>query len=152
YAERRGREHGYAREVWRIPHPAWADPPADRLDELVGDRGPVVGCFGNLNASKRVPQVLEAFAALRKHHPRALLVLGGALGPGIELERRLPELGLRLGEDVHHEGRVPEDRLWALLASCDLVVALRRPTRGETSGMAIRALSLGKPLIVSDAG
>src|SRR5439155_5716970 len=56
------------------------------------------------------------------------------------------------GEDVHHEGRMPEDRLWALLASCDLVVALRRPTRGETSGMAIRALSLGKPLIVSDAG
>src|SRR4030095_4278290 len=29
---------------------------------------------------------------------------------------------------------------------------LRGPTMGETSGMVIRALSLGKPLVVSDAG
>ena len=52
---------------------------------------------------------------------------------------------------VIHEGRVSEERLWSLLASCDVCVALRRPTRGETSGMAIRALSAGKPLVVSDA-
>ena len=31
-------------------------------------------------------------------------------------------------------------------------VSLRAPTMGETSGIAIRALSLGKPLVVSDLG
>ncbi len=32
------------------------------------------------------------------------------------------------------------------------IVNLRSPTMGETSGTAIRALSLGKPLVVSDVG
>jgi glycosyltransferase involved in cell wall biosynthesis len=149
YVERRVRERGYAGPVWRIPHPAWRAPVAKPVD-LSGAF--VVGCFGNLNASKRVPQVLEAFASLKQSHPAARLLLGGALGPGIELERRVPQLGLLLGDDVVHEGRVPEERLWSLLFSCDVCVALRRPTRGETSGMAIRVLSAGKPLIVSDAG
>ena len=45
-----------------------------------------------------------------------------------------------------------EHDLWQLLADCDVVVSLRSPTMGETSGMAIRALSLGKPLVVSDVG
>jgi glycosyltransferase involved in cell wall biosynthesis len=141
YVERRVRERGYAGPVWRIPHPAWPPPAA----EPAQNGSFVVGCFGNLNASKRVPQVLEAFASLNQSHPEAMLILGGAVEPGIELERRAPE-------GVVHEGRVTEERLWSLLVSCDVCVALRRPTRGETSGMAIRALSAGKPLIVSDAG
>ena len=47
---------------------------------------------------------------------------------------------------------MPEERLWALMAACDACVRLRAPTMGETSGSAIRALSLGKPLVVSDVG
>jgi glycosyltransferase involved in cell wall biosynthesis len=141
YVERRVRERGYAGPVWRVPHPAWAPP--ETQPALEGSF--VVGCFGNLNASKRVPQVLEAFAAVKEGHPDALLILGGAVEPEIELEQRMPP-------GVIHEGRVSEERLWSLLASCDVCVSLRRPTRGETSGMAIRALSAGKPLVVSDAG
>ena len=38
------------------------------------------------------------------------------------------------------------------MAACDAVVSLRSPTMGETSGTAIRALSLGKPLVVSANG
>ena len=38
------------------------------------------------------------------------------------------------------------------MAACDVHVSLRSPTMGETSGTAIRALSLGKPLVVSDVG
>src|SRR2546423_6595965 len=38
------------------------------------------------------------------------------------------------------------------MAACDAIVNLRSPTMGETSGSAIRALSLGKPLVVSDVG
>jgi glycosyltransferase involved in cell wall biosynthesis len=151
YVERRVRERGYPGPVWRIPHPAWPDPSVEPA-ELDREASFVVGCFGNLNASKRVPQILEAFASLKQRHPGALLILAGAPGPGLELERRVPELGLRLGEDVAHEARVAEDRLWTLLAACDVCVALRHPTRGETSGMAMRALSIGKPLVVSEAG
>ena len=38
------------------------------------------------------------------------------------------------------------------MAACDACVLLRAPTMGETSGSAIRTLSLGKPLVVSDVG
>ena len=50
------------------------------------------------------------------------------------------------------EGWVDEARLWALMAGADVCVNLRHPTMGETSGSVIRALSLGKPLVVSDVG
>ncbi len=38
------------------------------------------------------------------------------------------------------------------MAAADVHVNLRSPTMGETSGTAIRALTLGKPLVVSDVG
>ena len=38
------------------------------------------------------------------------------------------------------------------MAAADVHVNLRAPTMGETSGTAIRALCLGKPLVVSDLG
>jgi glycosyltransferase involved in cell wall biosynthesis len=38
------------------------------------------------------------------------------------------------------------------MAGSDVLVNLRHPTMGETSGSAVRALSLGKPLVVSDVG
>ncbi len=38
------------------------------------------------------------------------------------------------------------------MAGSDVLVNLRHPTMGETSGSVIRGLSLGKPLVVSDVG
>ena len=42
--------------------------------------------------------------------------------------------------------------MWSLMAACDVLVNLRYPTMGETSGSVIRALGLAKPLLVSDVG
>jgi len=50
------------------------------------------------------------------------------------------------------EGWVDESRLWALMAGSDVLVNLRHPTMGETSGSVVRGLSLGKPVVVSDVG
>src|ERR1700730_18335785 len=38
------------------------------------------------------------------------------------------------------------------MGACDVHVCLRWPYMGETSAVAVRALSLGKPLVVSDVG
>src|SRR3984893_17167845 len=38
------------------------------------------------------------------------------------------------------------------MGACDACISVRSPTMGETSGSAIRALSLGRPLVVSDLG
>ena len=59
---------------------------------------------------------------------------------------------LDLPERVIRADYVPEEELWSLLAACDVVVSLRWPTMGETSAAAVRALSLGKPLVVTDVG
>src|SRR5436190_1349955 len=148
YVEARAREHGYDGPLWRIPHPAWA-PPAVATAVIAG--APLIGCFGHLNESKRIPQLLRAFAALRRTHPGARLLLVGSEAPGFDLAGRLERLGIE-ADGVVREPYVEEERLWALMAACDACVLLRAPTMGETSGSAIRALSLGKPLVVSDVG
>ena len=112
---------------------------------------PLFGAFGNVNQSKRVPQLLEAFARLRRDHPGARLLLVGAVSPGFDLDRRLQRLGLD-GAGIVREGYVAERRLWELMAACDVHVGLRSPTMGETSGTVIRSLTLGRPLVVSDVG
>jgi len=148
YVEDRARAAGYDGPIARVPHPAWPDPGVAAA-QIAGD--PLIGAFGNVNQSKRVPQLLEAFARVRAEHPAARLLLVGATSPGFDLERRLQRLGLD-GEGLVREGYVDEPRLWALMKACDVHVSLRSPTMGETSGTAIRALTLGKPLVVSDVG
>jgi glycosyltransferase involved in cell wall biosynthesis len=148
YVEERARAAGFAGPIWRVPHPAWPAPPVAAA-ELAGE--PLFGAFGYVNASKRVPQLLEAFARVRAEHPGARLLLVGAVSPGFDLDRRLLRLGLD-ADGLVREDYVGEERLWALMAACDAIVSLRAPTMGETSGTAIRGLTLGKPLVVSENG
>ena len=148
YVAERARAVGFEGRIAQIPHPAWPDPGVAAAD-LAAE--PLIGAFGNVNASKRVPQLLEAFARIRAERPGARLLLVGATSPGFDLDRRLQRLGLP-ADGILREGYVDEPRLWALMAACDIHVALRSPTMGETSGTVIRALALGKPLVVTDAG
>ena len=144
YVERRAGEYGYAGPISVIPMPAW---PSVELGARVAPEGrPVLACVGYLNAAKRIPQLLEAFARLRRRFPEARLVLAGAVAADVELDDG------HLGDGVVRLDHLDENDLWQLLADCDVCVSLRGPTMGETSGMAIRALSLGKPLVVSDLG
>ena len=142
YVETRAAEAGYAGPIWRVPHPAWPMPDVAPADV---EGRPLFGCFGHVNASKRVPQVLEAFAAVRRRHPHAKLLLVGSASARYDTKRLV-------GEGVERIDYVDEQRLWSLMAACDACISLRAPTMGETSGSAIRALSLGRPLVVSDLG
>ncbi len=148
YVAEHARAAGFEGRIAQVPHPAWPDPHVAAAD-LAAE--PLIGAFGNVNASKRVPQLLEAFARVRAEQPRARLLLVGATSPGFDLDRRLQRLGLP-ADGIVREGYVDEARLWALMGACDVHVGLRSPTMGETSGTAIRALTLGKPLVVTDAG
>lgn len=148
YVEERVRAWGYPGPVWRIPHPAWPEPEVEEVD--LGD-GLVIGCLGHLNASKRIPQLLDAFARVREAVPEARLLLVGAAAPQLDLPGRIERLGLP-ADAILREEYVDERRFWSLMAASDVVVSLRAPTMGETSGSAIRALSLGRPLVVSDVG
>jgi glycosyltransferase involved in cell wall biosynthesis len=145
YVERLAREYGYDGPIRVIPMPAWS---AVKLGGGLAPEGrfPVVACIGYLNAAKRVPQLLEAFARIRDRFPDALLVVAGSAASDVRLDTET------LGDGLLRLDHLEEQDLWKVLADCDLCVSLRSPTMGETSGMAIRALSVGKPLIVSDVG
>jgi glycosyltransferase involved in cell wall biosynthesis len=148
YVAEHARAAGYAGPLWQIPHPAW---PMEHVAPAAGVAGdPLIGCFGFLNMNKRIPELLEAFAAFRCERPGARLLLVGGAGERFDVQRRLERLGLTDGVD--RIDYVPEGQLWSLMAACDVLVNLRYPTMGETSGSVIRAMSLGKPLVVSDVG
>jgi glycosyltransferase involved in cell wall biosynthesis len=145
YVERLARTYGYESPISVVPMPGW---PAVQAGERLLPEGPapIIACCGHLNAAKRIPQMLEAFQVLRRRFPESLLVLAGSAAPSLRLDKLGTEDGvLRLDYQDERD-------LWRLLSDCDVSVSLRWPTMGETSGMAIRALSLGKPLVVSDAG
>ena len=139
---------GFEGPIWVVPHPAWPVPDVD-AERVSGGR--TIGCFGVVNSSKRIPELLRAFAGVRERHPTATLLLVGPTSPGFDLDRRLQRLGLA-DEGLVREDWVDERRLWGLMAGVDACVNLRHPTMGETSGSVIRSLSLGKPLVVSDVG
>jgi glycosyltransferase involved in cell wall biosynthesis len=145
HVRERARAAGFRGPIWRIPMPVWAAPRVGPAP-LAGD--PLVGSFGFLNANKRIPQLLSAFALLRESQPDARLVLVGPEAPGLHLDERIENLGLAAAVERH--GYVSEERFWALLAACDVCVSLRWPTMGETSAGVIRMLSLAKPIVVSD--
>jgi len=107
------------------------------------------GVFGGLTPEKRVPQVLEAFAALLPHAPLAHLILAGAPAPHYELAADIRRLGLDRHATV--TGYVEDDEEFtALVAACDVAVTLRWPTAREVSGPWLQAMAAGKPTITID--
>jgi glycosyltransferase involved in cell wall biosynthesis len=148
YVRDQARAAGYEGPISVVPHPAW---PSPALEPKRVAPGTVVGCFGVVNSSKRIPELLRATAAVRQAHPELTLLLVGSTSPGFDLERRLQRIGLA-DEALLREGWVDESTLWQLMAGSDVLVNLRYPTMGETSGSVVRGLSLGKPLVVSDVG
>ena len=102
--------------------------------------------FGHLNASKRIPQLVEAFGAGARSAIRTRSSCSSAQPRPASTSSRLE------AEGVERIGYVEEEQLWSLMAACDACISLRAPTMGETSGSVIRALSLGRPLVVSDLG
>jgi glycosyltransferase involved in cell wall biosynthesis len=146
------RGRGYVGPVYRISHPAWPRPEIAPDPALAGVAGPIFGAFGHLNTAKRAPQLVEAFSQVVERDPEAKLLLVGTASEEIHIDGRLAEIEQSHPGSVIRLPYVEEDRLWNLIAACDVCVCLRYPTMGETSGIAIRALVCGRPLIVSDVG
>ena len=128
-------------------------PPPPLAAQLKGYPGFVVVSLGFATNNKGLDVALKAFAALRKRGAEAVYLLVGEVMPSFPLGSVLAELGLKLGEDVLTTGYVEDPALLNLyLDLCHVCISLRRRTMGETSGVAVRALARGRPLVVSDVG
>ena len=147
------RQAGFSGPLARIPHGAWI-PDASGLeyrDRLGIDEGtPLIGIFGFLKPYKRIAESLRAFRRLVRCEPRAKMILVGEPHPDFPLQSLIQSLGLNA--HVRVLGFRPIEEFVGYLAACDIVLNLRYPTVGENSGTLMRALGLGKAVIVSEVG
>ena len=151
------RAQGFAGPMARILHGAWTTP-VDRmsyrarlgLSMSLDERTPLIGVFGFLKPYKRIAESLRAFRRLVRAVPDARMILVGEAHPELPLQSLITSMGL--GDQVRHLDFVPIDDFNGYLGACDIVLNLRYPTVGESSGTLQRALGLGKAVIVSDVG
>src|ERR1700685_2897996 len=78
------------------------------------------------------------------------MILVGDPHPQFQLESLIRTLDL--GLHVRVLGFRPIDEFVGYLAACDIILNLRYPTVGENSGTLMRALGLGKAVVVSEVG
>ncbi len=147
------RKAGFAGPIGRIWHGAWLHD-ADRngwrgrlgIDELT----PLVGIFGFLKPYKRIAESLRAFRRLVRLEPRAKMVLVGEPHPELQIDSLIDSLDL--APHVRVLGFTPIEEFNGCIAACDIILNLRYPTVGESSGTLLRSLGVGKAVVVSDVG
>jgi glycosyltransferase involved in cell wall biosynthesis/SAM-dependent methyltransferase len=147
------RAAGFTGPIAVIPHGAWI-PEADRnswrhklgLDEIT----PLIGIFGFLKPYKRIAESLRAFRRLVRLAPNTKMILVGEPHPEFPIEPMIRSMGL--SANVRVLGFTPIEDFVGYLGACDIVLNLRYPTVGESSGTLLRSLGLGKAVLVSEVG
>jgi len=135
------RRHSANTPVVEIPH-LYADPP-----DFSRRSSYHFGIFGYLRESKRITTALRAFQRVRAARPNTALLLAGEfvssdLARATEPHLRQPGIVRR--------GHLSEAEFWQAAADTDACINLRYPSAGETSGIGIRLMGLGKPVIVTN--
>ncbi len=153
FVARQMRAQGFEGPIAVIPHGAWI-PSADRQGTRhalgVDESTPLIGAFGYLKPYKRIAESLRALRRLVKLDRRVRMILVGEPHPEFPVKQIIRTLGL--DEYVRVLGFAPIDKFVDYMDACDIVLNLRNPTVGETSGSLQRALGLGKAVVVSDIG
>jgi glycosyltransferase involved in cell wall biosynthesis len=148
--------------VYRIPHPYQARAKAyqeDRRAARIGARvtlglpADVVTflSLGFVTRAKRVDLCLEAVAEILASGRRVHYVVAGAVDPQ-DYDLRADIERLKLKSNVTVAEYVPDSQLLTYFAAADVLVNLRYPTMGETSGTITNALGVGCCAMVTAIG
>lgn len=148
------REHVPSADVYEIPHlfeiPRELPPESEvirwRAAHGIASHALLAGVFGHLRESKRLHAVLRAFHRARRSADMKLLI-AGEFGSS-DLARSLEPL-IRGHSGIIGTGYLNERDFWLCASAVDACVNLRYPMAGETSGISMRLMGIGKPVIVS---
>ncbi len=110
----------------------------------------LVGHFGFITRPKQPAAVVGGFARLAATHPEARMIMIGSDNTGGGLDRLIRRHRLR--DRVTSTGFVDLERFYLYLKAVDVVVNLRYPSAGESSGTFSRALAEGRAVIVNNLG
>jgi glycosyltransferase involved in cell wall biosynthesis len=148
------RRHAPTARIVEIPHlfqEPHLPPLAESLrlrDRLgVSPAAFLFGVFGYLREPKRLMSVLEAFAHVHARLPQTALLVEGSFVSS-DLERAAAPL--LDGPGIVRLPYLRERDFWTAAAAVDACINLRYPAAGETSGIAIRLMGIGKPLLVTE--
>jgi glycosyltransferase involved in cell wall biosynthesis len=147
-------EHVRGATVHEIPHlfalpadlPSQSEVIRWRAGLGISPRTFLVGVFGHLRESKRLLALLRAFQRARGAADIMLLVAGDFVSPDLA---RAAEPLLRNDAGIVRIGYLDEHDFWLCASAVDACINLRYPMAGETSGIAIRLMGLGKTVLVS---
>lgn len=153
FVGRQMRQQGFQGPIAVIPHGAWI-PAVDRLAARhrlgLDERTSLIGVFGYLKPYKRIAESLRAFRRLLRFEPSVKMLLAGEVHPDFPLASMVQGMGL--SASVRLTGHTSIEDFETYIAASDIVLNLRYPTVGETSGTLLRSLGLGRAVIVSDVG
>ncbi len=102
---------------------------------------------GLASRAKRLDVVLQALARLLPDHPDLRLVVAGELADDVPLHAWARAAGVT--DALITTGRVSLPDFVRHLVAADVVLALRFPSHGEMSGALVRALGVGRAVLVS---
>ncbi|MDR3703566.1 MAG: glycosyltransferase [Candidatus Sulfopaludibacter sp.] len=148
-------QHAPAARVVEIPHLFHAPAlPSEsqalrfrqRLGAGAGTR--LFGVFGYLRESKRLFSVIQAFAKVHAELPQTALLIAGAFA-STDLARAVQPLLSAPG--IIRLPYLKEREFWLAASALDAGINLRYPAAGESSGIAIRLMGLGKPVMLTDS-
>ncbi|CAL1240543.1 glycosyltransferase [Candidatus Methylocalor cossyra] len=107
--------------------------------------------LGFITRTKQIATVFQVLARLREALPPFRYVLGGARLPEqFDVDREVARYELE--DVVTITEYLDQTTFFEYIAAADLVINLRYPTGGETSGTLIRALGCGACVVVVDHG
>ncbi|MFN7993402.1 MAG: glycosyltransferase [Bryobacteraceae bacterium] len=104
------------------------------------------GIFGYLRESKRLFPAVRAFTRLRHLRPDAMLLIAGDFVSS-DLERAAAPLLKAPG--IVRLPHLTDHDFWCAALAVDACINLRYPAAGETSGIAIRLMGAGKPVLLT---
>ncbi len=114
-------------------------------------KGTLITSLGFINHAKQIVAVLEALAQLKAEGMDFHYVLAGKCRrEEYDVYADIERFGLQ--DRVHVTGYLDEHAFFQHLVAADLVVNLRYPSGGETSGTMTRALGMGRCCVVVDVG
>ncbi len=153
-AARMVRGHAPGAAVIEIPHlfappdlpPDWE---AIRMRQSLGvaTHEFLFGVFGYLRESKRLFTVLRTFDRLRQSRPDARLLVAG---PFVSSDLARAAAPLLKAPGIVRLPYLAERDFWRAALAVDACINLRYPAAGETSGIAIRMMGVGKAVLLTD--
>ncbi len=115
------------------------------------DNAVIFASAGQIATVKQVHFALHAFQKVRQTYKNAYYLIVGEDVENVDLLNIAQSLGL--SDFVRHVGYIKDkEEFIEWIYTADVIINLRHPTIGETSAIALRALAVGRPLILFDHG